>query len=113
MDLSDGLADAVTQLANASGTGATINASLLPIHPGAASWFTAAGEDAIAACVSGGDDYELLFAVPRRTRSRLRGVLHEARGVPITRIGELTPERTIGLARSGQAEPLPRGFVHF
>jgi thiamine-monophosphate kinase len=113
MDLSDGLADAVTQLANASGTGATIDASLLPIHPGAASWFTAAGEDAVAASVAGGDDYELLFAVPRRTRSRLRGVLHEARGVPITRIGQLTPERTIGLARDGQVEPLPQGFVHF
>ena len=113
MDLSDGLADAVTQLAIASETGAAIDASLLPIHPGAASWFTVAGQDAVAGCVAGGDDYELLFAVPRRTRSRLRGVLHEARGVPITRIGELTPERTIGLARAGQIEPLPRGFVHF
>jgi thiamine-monophosphate kinase len=113
MDLSDGLADAVTQLANASGTGATIDALLLPIHPGAASWFTAAGEDAVAACMAGGDDYELLFAVPRRTRTRLRGVLYESRGVPITRIGQLTPERTIGLARGGQVEPLPRGFVHF
>ncbi len=113
MDLSDGLADAVTQLANASGTGATIDASLLPIHPGAATWFSAGGVDPVTASVAGGDDYELLFAVPRRMRSRLRGVVHEARGVEITRIGELTPERTIGLARGGRIEPLPPGFVHF
>ena len=113
MDLSDGLADAVTQLAAASETGATIDASSLPIHPGAADWFISAGEDPAAACVAGGDDYELLFAVPRRTRSRLRGVIQDARGVPITRIGELTADRTIGLVRDGQMEPLPRGFVHF
>ena len=36
MDLSDGLADAVRQLARASGTGAVIEAEALPIHPGAA-----------------------------------------------------------------------------
>ena len=34
MDLSDGLADAVRQLAEASGTGARIEAAALPLHPG-------------------------------------------------------------------------------
>jgi thiamine-monophosphate kinase len=113
MDLSDGLADAVTQLSCASETGAAIDAASLPIHPAAHAWFTTSGEDAVAACVSGGDDYELLFAVPLRARGRLRGVMREARGVPITRIGELTDDRTIGLARDGRLEPLPPGFVHF
>jgi thiamine-monophosphate kinase len=113
MDLSDGLADAVTQLAAASGSGATIDAALLPLHPAARDWFAAAGEDAVVACVAGGDDYELLFAVPRRTRSRLRGVMRESRGVPITRIGELTGDGSVALARAGRLEPLPPGFVHF
>ena len=36
MDLSDGLADAVRQLAEASGTGARIEAAALPVHPGVA-----------------------------------------------------------------------------
>ena len=35
MDLSDGLADAVRQIAGASGTGAVIEAEALPIHLGA------------------------------------------------------------------------------
>jgi thiamine-monophosphate kinase len=113
MDLSDGLADAVTQLSGASGTGAAIDASWLPLHPAATEWFTAAGDDAVTACVAGGDDYELLFAVPRRTRSRFRTVLQEARGVPITRIGELTADQSIGLVRGGRLESLPSGFVHF
>jgi len=113
MDLSDGLADAVTQIASASGTGAALDASLLPIHPGAVSWFSAAGREPVAASLGGGDDYELLFAVPRRRRGRLRAVVREARGVAITCIGELTAERTIGISRGARMEPLPAGFTHF
>jgi thiamine-monophosphate kinase len=113
MDLSDGLADAVAQVSSSCGTGATIEAELLPLNPGATEWFTRAGQDAVVASVAGGDDYELLFAVPRRTRSRLRTVLQQSQGVRITRIGELTREPTVGLARGGRLEPLPAGFVHF
>jgi thiamine-monophosphate kinase len=113
IDLSDGLADAVTQVASASGTGATIEAAAVPIHPGAREWFVARGADPVALSLAGGDDYELLFAVPRRGHSALRSVLREARGVPIARIGELTADCAIGLTRNGRIEPLPAGFVHF
>jgi thiamine-monophosphate kinase len=111
MDTSDGLADAITQICGASGTGATIDAALLPIHPAARQWFAAS--DAVRAALAGGDDYELLFAVPRRARGRIRGVIREARGVAVTRIGELTADGTIVVTRDGRTEPLPDGFVHF
>jgi thiamine-monophosphate kinase len=113
MDLSDGLADAVCQLSAASGTGARIDADLLPVHPGAKEWFARQGTDPTAASIAGGDDYELLFAVSPKKRGRLRGVMREARGLAITRIGELTADRSVGLLRNGQLEPLPSGFVHF
>jgi thiamine-monophosphate kinase len=113
MDLSDGLADAVTQMACASATGAKIDASAVPVHTGAAAWFTAAGRDPVTEAVAGGDDYELLFAVPRRARGRLRAVVREARGVRVTCIGELTADRTVVMSRGGVAEPLPGGFTHF
>jgi thiamine-monophosphate kinase len=113
MDLSDGLADAVTQVAEASATGARIVAEKLPIHPGAASWFSRRGTDAIVASVSGGDDYELLFAVQGRSRGRLRLVGQQARGVQLTCIGELTSEPGVVLQRADAAEPMPSGFVHF
>jgi thiamine-monophosphate kinase len=113
MDLSDGLADAVTQLAAASGTGARIEAGALPIHEGARAWFTSRGADPIAASLAGGDDYELLFAVPTRFRGRVKIVKAQARGVPITRIGELTAEPAVALDRDGRLDPLPSGFVHF
>ncbi|HET7218179.1 MAG TPA: thiamine-phosphate kinase [Vicinamibacterales bacterium] len=114
MDLSDGLADAVRQVAAASGVGARIEAEALPIHPGAARWFVALGQDAVRASLAGGDDYELLVAVPKRRGGRLRTVISQARGLPLTRIGELTADRgSIVLRRNGGLEPLPEGFVHF
>ena len=43
MDLSDGLADALRQVAEASGCGVEIDADALPIEPGAREWWTARG----------------------------------------------------------------------
>jgi thiamine-monophosphate kinase len=113
MDLSDGLADAVRQIAESSGTGARVDAARLPVHPGASSWFSAHGKDPVLASVAGGDDYELLFTVSKRARGRLRLVKAQARGVPLTRIGELTTGNVIALERDGRSEPMPEGFVHF
>jgi thiamine-monophosphate kinase len=113
MDLSDGLADALTQISCASGTGAAIDTGSLPLHPGARAWFMSSGSDPVEACVAGGDDYELLFAVPRRARGRLRAVIREAQGVPVTRIGEVTADRSVALLRDGRIDAPPSGFIHF
>ncbi len=113
MDLSDGLADAVRQVAQASGLGAELDASALPIPAAARAWFARAGVDPIQAATAGGDDYELLFTVPRRARGRLRTVVRQARGIPLTRIGLMTAGKELALRHDGRAEPLPPGFVHF
>jgi thiamine-monophosphate kinase len=112
MDLSDGLADAVRQVAEASGTGAVIDAASLPIDPAARAWWASRGKDPILAALSGGDDYELLFAVRKKSRGRLRAVQRDARGLAFTRIGELTATPGIMLDRDGAGEPLPQGFEH-
>lgn len=113
MDLSDGLADGVRQIAEASGTGAKIDAAALPLDPGARAWYASRSGDPVLGCLTGGDDYELLFASPRRFRSRLRTVERQGRGVPITAIGELTADPQVVLVRNGRTEPLPGGFAHF
>jgi len=113
MDLSDGLAEAVRQIAEASGTGAVIDAAALPIEPTASAWFRQQGIDPVIAAVSGGDDYELLFALPRKFRGRFRTVQSGSRGLPLTKIGELTAEEDLLLARDGGREQLPAGFAHF
>ncbi len=103
IDLSDGLADGARQIANASGLGAIIDAGALPIEEGSTL------QDALA----GGEDYELLFAVSPRMRSRLRHVRRLTGHLAVTRIGRLTADRAMLLSRDGSTEELPAGFAHF
>jgi thiamine-monophosphate kinase len=113
MDLSDGLADAARQMAEASGTGVRIDAAALPIDAAARRWFTEQGADPVVSAIRSGDDYELLFAVPAKGGRRIAAVGRHARGLPLTRIGELTEEADVVLMRNGQTEILPPGFSHF
>ncbi len=112
MDLSDGLADAVRQVGEASGVGVVVDAAALPIEPAARGWFDARGADPVIEALRGGDDYELLFAV----RPRLKGRLTAARrhgGVALTRVGVCTDAREFLVRRDDRLSPLPAGFSHF
>ena len=112
MDLSDGLADAVQQVAEASGVGAVIEADALPIEPEARRWFESCGLDAVHESITGGDDYELLVAVRPRTRRRLASAQRHG-DAPLTRIGTCTADRAVVLRHDGARGPLPRGYGHF
>jgi len=112
VDLSDGLADGLQRIADASGVGIAIEADALPIAPSTRAHFESCGEDAIVRALAGGDDYELLFTVRPRTRRRLAAAAQHG-GVPITRVGECTSDRVVVLRRGGEAAALPGGFSHF
>ncbi|MGE3842827.1 MAG: thiamine-phosphate kinase [Vicinamibacterales bacterium] len=111
MDLSDGLADAVTQVAEASGTGAEIELSRIPAHPSTTEAWGARGS---WEALLGGDDYELLVAVPPRRRRAFEAALGH-RLAPVTMIGRLTPQREGLRVKRADATmvPLPRGYEHF
>ena len=114
MDLSDGLADALEQVATASGVGVVIDAELLPIEACARAWWDTRGVDAVNTALAGGDDYELLFAVPRKCAAAMRAVTRRLAQTPLTKIGEFTKdpgERVV--LRAGQKDALPKGFEHF
>ena len=114
MDLSDGLADAAHQLADASGCGVELDGDALPIDPAARVWWEGRGEEPVLRALSGGDDYELLFAVPRTWGGRLRHARSRVAEPALTRIGVLTKDpATRLLIRNGRREPLPGGFEHF
>ena len=113
IDLSDGLADGLRQFARASGLGAAVDAAAIPVHPGAWRWFARAGSDPVEAALRGGDDYELLIAVPRRQRRALRMLARLFREVPITRIGELTKAPDLVLRTAEGERPVPGGYEHF
>jgi thiamine-monophosphate kinase len=104
IDLSDGLADGIRQMGEASGLGAVIDAHALPIEPKRVGLHDA---------LSGGEDYELLFSVSPKLRRRLNGVRRLVTDLPVTRIGRLTADRALVLDVNGKMEPLPTGFVHF
>ncbi len=112
MDLSDGLSDALCQITEASGIGATIDASTLPLDPGARAWFESRGADPIVEALRGGDDYELLFAVPRKLRRRFFAATALS-GTAVTRIGQCTPDRVVRLEGHRDGVALPAGFSHF
>jgi len=116
MDLSDGLADGLRQIAEASGVGMVIDTTALPIAPETRAFFADRALDAVTQALTAGDDYELLFTVRPRTSRRLKEAARRG-GVPLTRIGRCTAERGIVLERAGlpplDASALPRGFTHF
>ena len=112
MDLSDGLADAVRQVAGACGTGAALDGDAVPIAPAARAWFVRQGLDPVLAAIAGGDDYELLVAVSPKGGRRLRAALARV-GTPMTRIGTLTAATDLVVRWQGREALLPRGYQHF
>jgi thiamine monophosphate kinase len=60
MDVSDGLVQDLGHLCRGAALEAEIEARLVPLSDAA----RAAGPDWLASCLTGGDDYELLLAVP-------------------------------------------------
>ena len=113
MDLSDGLADGVKQIAAASGVGMAIDAGTLPIDPAARRWFEQERADAPVAALAGGDDYELLFTSRPAHKGRLRAVQRHLGDLRITKIGVVTKERRLTVQTAAGPAPLPEGFEHF
>jgi thiamine-monophosphate kinase len=70
--------------------------------------------DPFALALSGGEDYELLFCVPRERASEVEAVL-EGKGVGATRIGEIREGAGIEVVRADGTLYIPsgRGFDHF
>ncbi len=104
IDLSDGLLADAAHVAAASGAGCVIESERVPAHDGATV------EDALA----GGEDYELLVALPAGPDSARRAAAFEtACGLPLTRVGRVTAGSGVTLERGGTRVPLVGGYTHF
>ncbi len=98
MDLSDGLAADLPRLAAESGTGFVIDANAVPHRRGAS----------LRAALSEGEDFELLFAVPKMKSIRLeKEWKRKFPALRLTRIGHLTKRGT------AQGLGAARGYDHF
>ena len=110
MDVSDGLVQDLGHLCRAAGLGAVIEADTVPRSRAA----LAAGEAWLATCLTGGDDYELVIAVPPG-RAGLLAAAASAGGCEVTRIGWFEAGSGVRvLDASGMAISLDRpGWSHF
>jgi len=111
MDLSDGLSMDLPRMCSASGVGAEIELSNLPVFAKARLWDC----DPVQLALHGGEDYELLFAVPE-AKSRLLERKYPSRFPKITKIGKLiqNPKQISILEPGGKRRALPeRGYDHF
>lgn len=113
VDLSDGLADGLHRLADASDAGVVVDSQAFPITADARRWFVSHEADPVMAALQGGDDYELLFTVGARQRSRFRSVRQTLGELALTRIGRVTASRTVRLKTAWGEVPVPAGYEHF
>ena len=88
IDVSDGLLGDLGHILKRSGVGAVIDADALPYGAAVAH---EAPDRRREFALNGGDDYELCFAAPAAHRQAVLDAALRA-GVPVTRIGRLTPE---------------------
>jgi thiamine-monophosphate kinase len=111
IDVSDGLGGDALHLSAASGVAARIELSALPVADGVEAVAAAAGLDALELASAGGEDYELLVALPPGRVENARRAL-EPLGVRLTAIGELAPGEGVELIDPDGNARQPRGFDH-
>ena len=113
MDISDGLAADLAHMCEASGCGAQIEAVSVPLSDPVAE-LLAESPALIGSALTGGDDYELLLAVPP---DRVSAVIEAGRHTrtTVTEIGAFVAGSTVQfLDRDGHRLPLEKpGFTHF
>jgi thiamine-monophosphate kinase len=112
LDLSDGLGGDCRHLAAASGCALDIQLDLLPLHPDVAA---AAEVERLAPAqfaALGGEDYELLAALPPEFGEENAARISGETGVPLTRIGTVHQGSGVSFHLAGMEVAL-RGFDHF
>ncbi len=109
MDVSDGLVQDTGHLCRAGAVGAVIEAASVPLSP------AARAADRLALCLTGGDDYELLLAVPPASAAALAAAAARC-GIPLTRIGGFVAGPPGVSVRNADGQPIvlsKAGWSHF
>lgn len=113
LDVSDGLVQDLGHLCRAAGLSAELDAEAVPLSE-AARAAVAADPALLARCLTGGDDYELVFTAPESEAVMLAGIA-TAVGIPVARIGRMIApgETEVRVLRDGAPLPLTEtGWSH-
>jgi thiamine-monophosphate kinase len=113
IDISDGLVGDVGKLAAVSGLSARIDARRVPLSAAALAVVTAEPAQ-LQTVLTGGDDYEIVAAVPHNRLARFEAQAGEA-GLALTTIGRMEEGEGVEVTgRDGKPLSLPRAsFSHF
>lgn len=114
MDISDGLSLDLHRLVEASGCGAALDLTTIPLSA-AATQLAAQRNDGVSPlehALADGEDFELILTLSQAEAERL--VRDQPLSVPITRIGQVVPEAGLWQrGPTGMLTPLtPQGYVH-
>ncbi len=114
MDISDGLALDASRMCATSQATAEIEVSAVPLSP-AANSALAASPEAMQAILSGGDDYEILAAIPPAEAPAFEAAAAHV-GVRVARIGAVKTGSQAPIFLNADGSPLQLsspGFEHF
>lgn len=109
MDISDGLVQDLGHICRASGVAAEIDAAAVPLSD------PARAADQVERCLTGGDDYELLMAIPPSREAALQQAASGV-GIAVTRIGRFlagAPRVTVRTADGVEMHLERGGWSHF
>jgi len=115
IDISDGLASDLKHICNASNVGARVTAESIPLDPNLRNLIEDF-EKRFTFAISGGEDFQLLFTLPRENVSELSaGPIDGSDHGVFTVIGEVTSNAgVIEIVRNGKTEILEaKGYRHF
>lgn len=113
VDVSDGLAGDLGHVLAASGVGAVLEADVLPLSGALRAYCAATDTDAAAHVLAGGEDYELVFAVPPPAEAKVNDLIASGQ-LAACRIGRFETEPGLRLRRDGRVRPIgARGYEHF
>jgi thiamine-monophosphate kinase len=110
IDLSDGLAGDAAHLSRAGAVSLRIEAGSIPLAKGVVEVAAAADTDPLQLAVSGGEDYELLAALPADNLGEASAVLGE---VALTPIGEVASGEGVEIRLPGGELLEASGYDHF
>lgn len=111
-DVSDGLLADAGHVGEASRLGVVVERERVPLSA-AAKRVLAVDPSLWPNVLGGGDDYELVIAVPPRKQNALLAAAHAA-GVKVTWIGRFERGQGVQLTLAGRPAQAPRkGYVHF
>lgn len=104
IDVSDGLVGDAGHLAAASQVGLTLESERVPIHPAVRDWRSA---------LIGGEEYELLVALPATFAAEDAAGFAAAFDLPLTRVGAVATGSGVAVRREGKPIDVAGSFSHF